>query len=98
MKALLNDEGKKIWGEIFPDGNIPVVSPQRHHAMLEGKRELVYLVAWNDLTPDQRSLILNHLAKKFKGSTQSVETQILKDGLPLRASLVACVPIPLRYF
>lgn len=23
-KALLNDEGKKVWGYVFPDGAIPV--------------------------------------------------------------------------
>jgi hypothetical protein len=96
--AFLNQEGKKIWGDIFPDGRIPVLSPQRHHADLGGKRTFCYMVAWDDLTPCQRGQIINKLADLFHGTTQDVENRILKDGLPLRADLVGSVAIPRKYF
>ncbi len=97
MKALLNDEGKKIWGAIFQDGTIPVLSPVSHKASLGGAEEEIYVVAWDDLTPVQRGQVINQLAEKFKASTQAVEAQILKQGMPLRAALVSCVPIPLYF-
>ena len=26
MWTMLNDEGKKVWGDVFPDGKVPVAS------------------------------------------------------------------------
>ena len=97
MKALLNDEGKKIWGAIFQDGAIPVLSSVSHKASLGGVEEAIYVVAWDDLTPVQRGEVINQLAEKFKASTQAVEAQILKEGMPLRAALVSHVSIPARF-
>ena len=100
MKALLNDEGKKLWCFAFPDGAVPVKGFSSSKADLEGKGETdVYLVDWAALSEDQRYLILSHLAEKnHLGNSKPIEEQILKSGLPLRASLVSCVPIPRHYF
>jgi len=98
FKAYLNQEGKKVWGSIFPGGSVPILSPQRHHTRLGEKRQLAYMVAWDDLTPVQRGQIINKLASVFNGTTQDVENQILKDGLPLRADMVGSVAIPGKYF
>jgi hypothetical protein len=98
MDALLNEEGRKIWGAIFKDGTIPVLSPVSHKASLGGVEEEIYDVAWDDLTPVQRGQVINQLAQNFKASTQAVENQILMKGLPLRAKYVSYVPIPGRFF
>lgn len=98
MKALLNDEGKKIWGYAFPDGSIEVTSFAPSTMQLGDTKLDAYIVAWDNLTPVQRGQIIKHLAEAFASSEQQVETEILEKGLPLRASLVSCVPIPARYF
>jgi len=99
MKALLNDEGKKIWGFVFPNGGVPIKGISSYKAQLEGKGAMeVYLVDWAALTDEQRTLIIDHLKSRFGSSKEAVETEILKNGLPLRAALVSCVSIPARYF
>jgi len=98
MKALLNNEGKKIWGFVFPNGEVPIKGISSYKAQLEGKGEMqVYLVDWATLDEKQRDLILEHLKDKFASSKEAVEVEILKSGLPLRATLVSCVSIPLRH-
>ena len=98
MKALLNDEGMKIWGFVFPNGGVPIKGISSYKAQIEGKGEMqVYLVDWAALDEEQRDLILERLKDKFVSSKEAVETEILKSGLPLRATLVSCVRIPLRY-
>jgi len=100
MKALLNDEGKKVWGYVFPSGGVPIKGISSFKAEIEGKGEMdVYLVDWAALSEDERYLILSHLAEKnHLANSRPIEEQILKSGLPLRASLVSCVSIPGRYF
>jgi hypothetical protein len=98
MKALLNDDGKKIWGFVFPDGGVPVKGISPCKAQIEGKGEMqVYLVDWAALDEKQQDLILEHLGHKFGNSKILVEAEILKSGLPLRAALVSCVSIPARF-
>jgi hypothetical protein len=97
--VFLNDEGNKIWGDVFPDGMVPVLSPISQWAQLEpGKSEKVYMIAWDQLSGVQRAQILNQLAKRFDASVVAVENQILSDGMPLRACLVNGASIPARYF
>lgn len=98
MKALLNGEGKKIWGYVFPNGEVPIKGISPYKAQIEGKGEMqVYLVDWAALTENERDLVLEQLTSRFGSSKEEVETEILKSGLPLRATLVSCVSIPLRY-
>jgi hypothetical protein len=114
MKALLNEEGQKLWGFVFPDGEVPVKNIMSFKAHIDeptdtkhiskdvkalaGKDINVYLVDWAALTEEQRNLILEHLKCRFGSSEDTVEAEILKSGLPLRACLVSCVSIPGRFF
>lgn len=100
MKALLNDEGKKIWGYVFPNGAVPVKGISSFKANVEGEGEMeFYLVDWAALSEDEQCLILSHLAEKHHlANSKPIKEQILKSGLPLRASLVSCVSIPARFF
>ncbi len=97
MKAILNDEGKKVWGSIFPDG-IPVLDIASRTVEIEelGKDIKVHMVAWDVLTSVQRGQVLNLLATKFHCSEQVIENDILAKGLPLQAKHVSCVAIPTR--
>jgi len=98
FKAFLNEEGKKIWGYVFPEGLVPIKSPVPQRAKLGAEFELVFLVHWSALTQEQRELILEDLQRKFVAARAEVESQILEKGMPLRASLVDATSIPARYF
>jgi len=97
MKAILNDEGKKAWGSIFPDG-VPIETLISQTAEIEelGKDITVYFVAWGSLTPVQRGQVLSLLATKFQCSEHIIENDILAKGLPLQAKYVSGVAIPTR--
>lgn len=84
--AYLNDEGKRIWGDIFPTGEVPVRSIISQPADLEGIKEpeRVFLVEWKDLTEQQKDAILTKLSKKSGASKNVILKDILKIGLPLR--------------
>jgi len=83
--AYLNDEGKRLWGEIFPDGQVPVRSIITQRADLEGAgEERVYIVEWIELNPKQQDAILERLSKKSGAPKDLILKDILKIGLPLR--------------
>lgn len=84
--AYLNDEGKRIWGDLFPSGQVPVRSVIAQPADLEGikKPERVFLVEWKDLTEQQKDGILTKLSKKSGAPKDVILKDILKIGVPLR--------------
>ena len=84
--AYLNGEGKMTWGNVFPDGEVPVQSIIAHPATLIGidKIERVFLVDWKALTLQQQEAILDKLYKKSKAAKEVILKDILKIGLPLR--------------
>jgi hypothetical protein len=75
----LNDEGKKLYGEVFPDGIVPVVS------LLSSESH--YLLYHEELTPEQIDKLLKLLAERFSTTKQDIKNQMLKDRIPLRTSL-----------
>ena len=84
--ASLNAEGKKVWGDVFPDGEVPVQSIISQSATLEGidKIERVFLVDWKELTPQQQEAVLEKLSKRSGASKNIILKDVLKIGLPLR--------------
>ncbi|MDH5462496.1 MAG: hypothetical protein OEX09_09795 [Candidatus Bathyarchaeota archaeon] len=83
--AYLNDKGKRIWGDIFPSGEVPVRSIITQGAKLEGVgEERVFILEWSELTPQQQEAILERLSKKSGASKDFIIKDILKIGLPLR--------------
>ncbi|MCL5877893.1 MAG: hypothetical protein M1540_08800 [Candidatus Bathyarchaeota archaeon] len=62
--AYLNAEGKKLWGDVFPDGEIPIQSMIAQAATLEGVNgvERVLLVDWKELAPSSKTLFLRKSA------------------------------------
>jgi hypothetical protein len=84
--AFLNDEGKKIWGKIFPDGQVPIRSIISQGAYIEGlnQTERVFLVDWPELTAEQQDAILTKLSEKSRAAKDVILKDIQKIGLPLR--------------
>jgi hypothetical protein len=85
----LNAEGKAFFGDIFPDGEVPIQSIMPQHAKLEGVEGIdkVFLVDWKELSTQQQDAILDKLSKNFGASKEAILKEILKAGLPLREKL-----------
>lgn len=58
--ACLNAEGKPLFGDIFPNGEVPVQSIMPQHAKLEGVDGIdkVFLIDWKVLTAQQQDALL----------------------------------------
>jgi hypothetical protein len=87
--AYLNDEGKKLWGDVFPKGIVPVRVMFPRTATLEGqdKEMSVFMINHEELTPEQIDLILTKLSNKFHAPKDLIKKDMLKSGLPLRREL-----------
>ena len=62
----LNVEGKRVWGDVFPDGIVPVQSIATQHAKLEGIKdaESVFTVNWKELTTEQQQTLIEKLSEQ----------------------------------
>jgi hypothetical protein len=82
----LNAEGKAVWGDVFPNGEVPVQSIITQSATLEGVEttERVFLVDWNELTGKQQDAILEKLSKRRGVAREVILKDVLRIGLPLR--------------
>ena len=90
--ASLNVEGKAVWGDVFPDGEVPVQSIIAQPATLEGidETERVFLVDWKELTDQQQDAVLEKLSKRSGASKEVIIKDVLKIGLPLREKYTDC--------
>ena len=90
--AYLNAEGKKHWGDIFPDGKVPIHSIVTIPAKLKGIRptQTVYMVDWQKLTTEKQLAILEKLSKLSGSPTEEIVKDILEVGLPLREKYTDC--------
>ncbi len=84
--AYLNDEGKKLWGDVFPDGEVPLQSMIAQTATLEGvdSVERIFLVNWKELSAEQQKAVLEKISKLSGASKDAILKHVLKVGLPLR--------------
>lgn len=101
MSAVLNDEGKKLFGDVFLDNKIPVLHPLSGETELEGVGvKKIYLVNVELLRrvdePTYQSL-LELLSEKFNTPIERMDEEFRKHGLPLRAELVSSVEIDMRF-
>lgn len=101
MSAILNSEGMKLFGDVFPDKKIPVLHPLSGETELEGVGEKrIYLVNIPLLRrvdePTYQKLI-KKLSEKFKAPIEDMDKEFTKNGLPLRAELISSVEIDMRF-
>jgi len=87
----LNLEGKRVWGDVFPDGVVPVQSIATQRAKLEGVRdaESVFTVNWKELATRQQQAILEKLSEQTGATKEAILKEILKVGLPIRRRYTA---------
>jgi hypothetical protein len=83
----LNEEGMKLFGAVFPDKKVPVLSMISQAANLPGGDKEVFMVYLEELTDEQKGILLDILVEKFDCSRKELEKDIEKHGLPLRREL-----------
>ena len=90
--ARLNLEGRREWGEVFPDGKVPVQSIVTQHPILEDAKDVesVFTVNWKELTPWQQQVIIEKLSKQSGATKETILNDILRIGLPLRRTYTVC--------
>lgn len=88
--AQLNPEGRKEWGEIFPDCKVPIKNVAVQRIRLEGNRdpESVYSVEWKELAPWQQEVIVERLSRQSGDTTEVILSEILRFGLPLQRKYI----------
>jgi len=88
--AFLNEEGMRLFGHIFPDGQVPVkhiLTPRLH---VKGYDGLVYLVDWTKLDTSQQCQLTDFFVQN-RGMTRNEFASLLAEShltIPLRTSLV----------
>lgn len=84
--AHLNAEGKRYWGDIFPDSKVPIQSIAAQQARVEGVKdpESVFAIDWNALSEGQQQAILKKLTIQKGTLKQEVLKELQIVGLPLQ--------------
>jgi hypothetical protein len=101
MWICLNDEGKRVWGDVFSTGKVPVASMTFQDAKLgpKGEAERVILVAWTALSDEQKDGVLAKLSERSGAPKDAILKDIMKVGLPLRERYTTgVVAAELRFF
>ena len=111
MWVCLNDAGMRVWGDVFPDGKVPVTAMEFHEVTLGdgSSKEKVVLVAWAVLSAAQKEAVLDKIVDKQKFPKGAMLTrvqirndilkQILSVGMPLRRSYTTgIIAAELRFF
>jgi len=87
--AYLNEEGMKIFGDVFPDKTVPILSMIPQYVKLPIGDKRIYKVYFDELTDEQIEKIINILVEKQGGPREDLEKQIKEYGLPLREELTS---------
>ena len=85
--AYLNEEGMKLFGAVFPDKEVPVLSMLWQVVTLPIGDKEIFKVYLGELTDEQNETLFEILVEKFKASREDVEKHIKEYGLPLRREL-----------
>lgn len=97
--ANLNDKGLEAWGDVFPDGMIPIRVPVYQISELEGMEGVIEIHAVNLglLDKDTKTKLYRKLADKFKVPIKIIQTNLEQSGLPLRRVHCRSVGIDPRF-
>jgi hypothetical protein len=85
----LNEEGKKLYGEIFPTGEVPVLSMIPTVAGIEGQAERVFLIFHEELSNEQIDKMLTLLSERFRAPKDVIRQEMLKNRIPIREKYVS---------
>jgi len=92
--GYLNEQGKMLYGDAFPDGRIPLTSILLESARLGNKpvREEIYRIDLQQMTEEQIDLVIKVVARSTNARTIVVRESFVSLGfIPIRASMVGSV-------
>jgi len=94
--AHLNEEGLKQWGDVFPDGKVPIRSIIPSKTTLvniqpgDGNKEQdVYILNISALTPETFENLVQKIASKFNSPSVEVKKSLTETGTVLRTTLTS---------
>ena len=84
--ARLSVEGKRAWGDVFPDGRVPIQSITTQCVKLDGIRdaESVFAVNWKELSKEQQECVLEKTSEQTCIPKETVLQEILTVGFFIR--------------
>lgn len=88
----LNLEGKREWGDVFPDGKVPVLTIVTQKPILEGANDVesVFTVNWKELNLHQQQTIIEKLSNQTGETKEKTLADILRVGLSFRRTYIRC--------
>lgn len=88
----LNKDGMKVFGKVFPDRCIPIVSMISivfKHPKLENPQR-AYLLKGKDLTEEQIVKLIDIISKNFEEPNEDkIRKEILNNRVPIRESITS---------
>lgn len=101
--ANLNKAGKMLFGDVFPEGQIPIniETGISFESELEGvktqKIHLVNVKLLRRIDEEAYQRLLDKLSKKFEASKEEMNREFMLNDLPLRAILVSSIGFDPRF-
>jgi len=101
--ANLNENGRKLFGDVFPDSQIPILveTTLSFESELEGVKKqnihLVNLILLRNTDEEAYQKLLALLSEKFKASKEEMDKEFMTHGLPLRSMLVSSIGFDPRF-
>jgi len=82
--TFLNAEGKALWGDVFPDGEVHIQSLIPQSATLEGinEQERVFLLNWQALSAQHQEAVLEKISRKLwrkKGRSSGTKLDVFQN-------------------
>lgn len=87
--AHLKGEGLAIYGEIFPNGLVPIQSIIGQEMILGGQNSKAYMVFLPEITDEQLNGLCQIFESKSGNPRDKIKAEILKRGMPLRVELTS---------
>jgi hypothetical protein len=90
--AQLNLKGKEEWGDIFPDGKVPIKTLAAQKAKFGNGRdpESGFSIAWTELSISQQEAMLEKLSQQNGLTKEMILEKLSKNGLAIGRSNFAC--------
>jgi hypothetical protein len=90
----LNEEGMELFGDVFPDGKVPVISilPITFEHPTLPEPNTAFILKGNELSEETIQNLILKLAKKFKTPKKDhpdLEQEILNNRVPVRTKLTS---------
>lgn len=89
----LNKEGKELYSEVFPNGEIPVVSMIPTVCRIEKEPQRCYMIYHEELSEEEFERFIENISKRFDATKKEIIKHIstgkFEDRIPIREKYVS---------